>query len=83
MKQTRDYLPVWRNDLALWEHAVQEVPQLPVVQIQRAISLKNAGQTTAAINALNYALTHCEPDDIDRQRIEEKLVEYSDRVKAP
>ncbi len=76
IKQTRDYLPVWRSDLALWEHAAQEVPELPVVQIQRAISLKNAGQRAAAINALNFALTHCEPDDIDRKRIEEKLVQF-------
>ncbi len=83
VKATRDYLPVWRNDLALWEYAVQEAPQLPVVQIQRAISLKNAGQTAAAINALDYALTHCEPDPIDRQRIEEKLVEYRGQLKSP
>ena len=70
--RTQAQLPVWRNDLALWESAAQHVPQLPVVQIQRAISLHNAGRTDAALAALDYALIHCRPDELDRKRILEK-----------
>jgi hypothetical protein len=78
IQRTRDYLPVWRNDFALWEHAVAHVPELSVVQIQRATSLHNAGQTDAALEALEYALTHCEPDSLDRERIEAKRGETND-----
>lgn len=67
--RTREYLPVWKNDLALWEHAVAHVPELAVVQIQRAISLYNAGDKEAAIETLDYALAHCNPDEADRERI--------------
>jgi hypothetical protein len=76
VQRTRNYLPVWRSDLALWEHAVEQVPQLPVVQIQRAMSLQHAGQTEAALKALDYALAHCNPDDLDRERIKAKQIEW-------
>lgn len=70
--RTREHLPVWRNDLALWEHAVSHVPELSVVQIQRAISLHNSGNTEAALETLDYALAHCNPDERDRERIAAK-----------
>lgn len=76
IQKTRNYLPVWRNDLALWSYASQQTPYLPAVQIQRAISLHNAGQTQAAIQALDYALAYCDPDEVDRERIEAKKVAW-------
>ncbi len=75
-RRTRDYLPVWRNDLALWEHANAHVPELCVVQIQRAISLHNAGDTHAALGALDHALLHCNPDELDQERIEAKKIAW-------
>lgn len=77
IQKTQNYLPVWQSDLALWAYASQQTPDLPAVQIQRAISLQNAGQTDAAIEALDYALTHCDPDDIDRERIKEKKAAWT------
>ncbi len=73
---TRTYLPVWKTDVALWEHAVQHAPNLTTVQIQRAISLNNKGETDAALLALDYALTNCQPDKIDRKRIREMKATY-------
>ncbi len=75
-QKTRNYLPIWRNDFALWEHAAGQVPELSIVQFQRAMSLKDAGQTQAAMRALNYALTHCHPDELDRNLIEAELTEW-------
>lgn len=77
--RTRSYLAVWRNDLALWEHAVAHVPELAVVQIQRAISLYNADNKDAAIEALDYALAHCQPDELDRERILARKAEWEMR----
>jgi hypothetical protein len=76
MHRTQEYLPVWRSDQALWEHAVAHVPELSVVQIQRAISLHNAGNTQAAVDALDYALAFCDPDELDRDRILAKKSEW-------
>jgi protein O-mannosyl-transferase len=76
IQRTRDYLPVWQNDLALWEHAAQQAPSLPVVQIQRALSLYNAGHTEGALRTLDFALAHCEPDEMDRERILAKQAEW-------
>jgi hypothetical protein len=82
MQRTREYLPVWRNDPALWEHAALEVPELSVVQIQRAISLYNAGETEAAITTLDYALAHCDPDQFDRERIHAKKSEWDRKISS-
>jgi hypothetical protein len=70
---TRARLPVWRDGLSLWADAVQKTPGLTVVQIQWANTLHDAGRDAEAAAALNYALAHCEPDEIDRARIHEKL----------
>ena len=71
------YLPVWRDGMALWEHANRHVPQLAVVQIQRANTLRALGRTQDAVNVLQAALVQCSPDEIDRGRIEEKLAAWS------
>jgi hypothetical protein len=40
------------------------------------MSLQHAGQTEAALKALDYALAHCNPDDLDRERIKAKQIEW-------
>ena len=70
------YLPVWRDGGSLWEHANRHVPQLAVVQIQRAITLHALGETDEAVAVLERALIECAPDEIDRKRIEEKLASW-------
>lgn len=70
---TRQHLPVWENDRALWEHTMTRVPELPVVRIQYAMMLHNAGEDSAAISVLEETLTRHRPDSIDRERITAKL----------
>lgn len=70
---TRLHLPVWQNDLALWEHTLAQVPELPVVRIQYALMLHGQGKNSEAIELLQETLATCQPDDIDRERIEKKI----------
>lgn len=76
---TRLHLPVWQNDRALWEHTMSCVPELPVVRIQYAMMLHNAGEDEAAVAVLEETLTHYEPDHIDRRRIIAKLDAWKNR----
>ena len=68
-----EQLPVWRNGLALWQHADRHVPELPVVQIQLANTLHSLGRKRQAVTVLNRALRETAPDAIDRRRMLEKL----------
>ena len=72
-QMTTQHLPVWRNGLALWQHSVQQSPQLTVVQIQLANTLHQVGQSQEAVAVLEKALARCNPDHVDRKRIFEKL----------
>jgi hypothetical protein len=78
--QTLTYLPVWREPLTLWSHARVHAPSLTVVQIQWAITLEDQGRFAEASNALNYALEHCHPDELDIQRIEKMLRQLDSRA---
>ena len=73
---TRAHLPVWRNPLALWEHTVEHVPQLPVAQIQLANTLHTLGRDREAVSVLETALETCNPDPSDRKRIDRKLADW-------
>ncbi|QDU82246.1 hypothetical protein Pla110_40010 [Polystyrenella longa] len=74
--KTAAYMPVWRNGMSLWTYTIEQVPQLAVVQIQMANTLHAEGETQAAISHLEYALANCSPDQLDRQRIEQKLSDW-------
>ncbi|MAT16193.1 MAG: hypothetical protein CMJ46_13095 [Planctomyces sp.] len=74
--KTVAYMPVWRNGMSLWTYTEQQVPHLAVVQIQMANTLQAEGRTEDARMHLLYALEHCSPDELDRQRIEQKLAEW-------
>lgn len=76
-------LPVWQNDLALWRTTVGQVPQLAVVQIQWADALRRNGKHEAAEAALRLAAARCHPDAADRQRIADRLSDWSTHPAGP
>ena len=76
------HLPVWQNAHTLWTHAMTRVPEIPVVRIQMAHTLHDAGQGREAIRTLQLALLNTEPDDLDRQRIVKAIHEWQDELKA-
>ncbi|MBM80247.1 MAG: hypothetical protein CMJ78_06590 [Planctomycetaceae bacterium] len=71
--KSSEYLPVWKNDQSLWEYTYTQAPQIPAVRIQYANSLHNDGRDPQACNVLKETLARYSPDDLDRQRIEQKL----------
>ncbi len=75
-----DHLHVWRDGLSLWKNAVDCAPQLPVVQIQWADALHDAGQVKQAIAVLEETLQTRQPDEPDRLRIEERISLWSSEV---
>jgi len=75
--QTWSRLPVWKNGLALWADTHRQVPQLAVVQIQRANLLHSLGRTEEALAVLRAALSHCRIDEADYDRIQRKLEDWS------
>jgi hypothetical protein len=74
--RTREHLPVWKNDFALWGHANQHVPHLTVVQIQRASAFQRKGDKEQAVALLESALLNSDPDAADRKRILKKLADW-------
>lgn len=64
---------VWRSGVTLWSHALEQTPQLAIVRFQLALVLHEQGRTQAALELLQSALQQCEPDEIDRQRIEKQI----------
>lgn len=79
---TYEHLPVWQNDQALWENTMARTPSLPLVHIQYAWMLHNSGHHEAAINRLRHTLVEMTPDELDRQRIEETIDDWSANRKS-
>ena len=73
---THVHLPVWKDDMSLWRHAMQHVPQLSVVRIQYATALGRSGDRAGAIETLERALAETNPDEGDRERIVRKIGEW-------
>jgi hypothetical protein len=78
--ESMQHLPTWQNDYALWNHAVREVPQLPVVQIQWAQSLHRQGRVTQAKAMLLMTLARGTADEADRQRIVQFLAAWEEET---
>lgn len=78
--QTSRYLTVWKNDLTLWEHAVTQTPNLPVVQYQYALALWRTGEHDKAVRRLELALNLDRVDKYDQDRFEKKLQEYKETM---
>ncbi|HWL08020.1 MAG TPA: hypothetical protein VNQ76_06440 [Planctomicrobium sp.] len=76
---TANYLPVWKNPVSLWTDARSKTPSLTVVQIQWALTMEEEGRPEEALSALKYALEHCNPDKLDRERIQK----IQDRLRSP
>lgn len=74
--RTQSYLPTFSNPVALWSHARQTTPSLPVIHIQWAMTLHDEGYRDDAIRVLESALS-LNPDKGDRERIEQKITEWS------
>ncbi len=73
VRRTQEYLPVWKSDLGLWEHAREQTPRLTVVRIQLAIAYHRTGRLEEAIDELRFAEAETSPDAADLARIDEKL----------
>lgn len=74
---TSHHLPVWQSPETLWSHAMQQVPQLPVVRIQMALAQHDRGQRREALRTLQWALFKTEPDELDRQRMTRMIREWT------
>lgn len=74
---TTEQLPVWRNSDTLWNHAMQQVPQLPVVRMQLALTRYDSGQRREAIRILQTAILECEPDELDKERMKDAVRRWS------
>jgi len=74
--QTEQYLGVWKDGLSLWRYTSQQVPRLPVVQIQLANSYHQQGDSRQAIEILRHALRNTHPDQLDQTRMEQKLQDW-------
>lgn len=68
-------LPVWRDSVALWRQAARVSPRLATVQYQLADALFARGETGEAMAILERSLAECNPDRLDRERIERRLAE--------
>ncbi len=75
---TMRHLPVWKNGYTLWQHAMQHVPHLPVVQIQWANTLHDEGHNSEARAVLFNTLVTYGPDEADRLRILKKLEDWKE-----
>jgi protein O-mannosyl-transferase len=72
---TERYLYVWKDGLSLWQYTSQQVPQIPVVQIQLANSYHTQGEHAWAVAIIKQAIKNTNPDELDRQRMEHKVRE--------
>lgn len=77
---TQAYLPVWQNSDTLWNHAMAQAPQLPLVRIQKALTLHDSGQRREGIRELQRALLKTEPDELDRKRIRTMIKEWAEEL---
>lgn len=75
--QTERYLTIWRNGLTLWQYTSTQVPEIPVVQIQLANSYHSLGDSERAVSILRRALEQTKPDELDRERMQQKIREWS------
>ncbi|SFH61472.1 hypothetical protein [Planctomicrobium piriforme] len=67
---TLTYLPAWRDPVSLWNYARVQTPSLTTMHVQWALTMEDEGKPNEAVAALHYALEHCQPDELDRERIQ-------------
>lgn len=69
LSATTRHLPVWQNSFTLWNHAMTQVPQLPAVRMQLALTHYDSGQKRQAVRILQKAILECQPDNRDAKRM--------------
>ena len=77
LSATSQHLPVWKNSFALWNHAMTQVPQLPAVRMQLALTHYDSGLKRQAVDILHRAIVECQPDEMDRQRMTDAANRWS------
>jgi hypothetical protein len=77
---TLGHLPVWQNSHTLWTHAIAQYPKLPILRIQMALSAHARGQEREAIRQLRIALLECQPDDLDRERMQGMISDWETQI---
>ena len=77
LSATTQHLPVWKNSFTLWNHAMTQVPQLPTVRMQLALTHYDCGLKRQAIDILQGAVVECQPDELDRQRMNDATRRWS------
>ncbi len=77
---TLQHLPVWQNSHSLWTHAMEQHPKMPVLRIQMALTVHARGQEREAIRQLQLALLECQPDDLDRERMQGMIDEWQMKI---
>ncbi len=77
---THQHLPVWTNSQTLWAHASTRSPSLPVVRIQSALTAHGSGQVREAVRQLRVALLETQPDELDRQRIDAFIEDWTKQL---
>ncbi len=70
------YVQAWQNPTTLWTHALEHSPELPVVQIQWALTLHARGETRQACEVLERVVSGPRADEGDRLRIARLLQEW-------
>ena len=76
------YVQAWRNPTTLWTHALAHSPELPVVQIQWALTLHDRGETSQACEVLECVIAGPRADRGDRLRIARLLQEWRPQGEA-
>lgn len=74
------HLPVWTNSQSLWTHALSKYPDMPVLRIQYALTMHNSGRVRDAIRLMSLALLQCQPDDLDRERMQRLVRTWQDEL---
>jgi hypothetical protein len=77
---TSQHLPVWKDSFSLWTHALSKYPDMPVLRIQMALTLHDAGRTQDALTVMQEALEECQPDELDRARMIRMAGQWSEEL---
>ena len=80
------YLSVWNSPFDLWTYTLGRYPNMPIARIQMALNEYDSGRVFTAVEQMRNALRECEPDELDRERMNVFLTEWEKEAlqkKAP
>lgn len=73
---TTRHMPVWKNAESLWTHALTQYPDMPILRIQNALTKYDNGQVQEAVTLMKDALRDCQPDELDRERMQDFVTDW-------